>query len=71
MGQARSRDTIEAMRAAVPPGQPRLGREARRLLAEATRSLQAGHLIPEWSSNGSWPSGSANCACPRMNSRPG
>lgn len=46
MGQARSRDTIEAMRAAVPPGQPRLGREARRLLAEATRALQASHTAP-------------------------
>jgi len=43
MRQARARDTIEAMRAAAPPGQPRLGREARRLLAEATRSLLASH----------------------------
>lgn len=46
MGHARARDTIEAMRAAVPPGQPRLGREAQRLLAEATRSLLASHTDP-------------------------
>jgi len=46
MGQARVRDTIDAMRAAVPPGQPRLGRAARRLLAEATRSLLASHTDP-------------------------
>jgi nucleoside-diphosphate-sugar epimerase len=46
MGQAQARDTIEAMRAAVPPGQPWLGAEARRLLAEATRSLLASHADP-------------------------
>jgi NAD(P)-dependent dehydrogenase (short-subunit alcohol dehydrogenase family) len=40
------RDTIAAMRAAVPPGQARLGGEARRLLAEATRALLAGHTDP-------------------------
>jgi nucleoside-diphosphate-sugar epimerase len=34
------------MRAAVPPGQPRLGRAERRLLAEATRSLLASHTDP-------------------------
>ena len=41
MSQARARDTIEAMRAAVPPGQARLTAEARRVLAEGTRSLLA------------------------------
>ncbi len=46
MSQARARDTIEAMRAAVPPGQPRLGAQARRLLTEATRSLLASHTDP-------------------------
>ena len=46
MSQARTRDTIEAMRAAVPPGQSRLGEQARRLLTEATRSLLASHTDP-------------------------
>lgn len=41
MSQARTRGAIEAMRAAVPPGQPRLGEKERRVLAEATRCLLA------------------------------
>jgi nucleoside-diphosphate-sugar epimerase len=40
------RDTIAAMRAAVPPGQARLGGEACHLLAEATRALLASHTDP-------------------------
>jgi hypothetical protein len=43
MGLTHGRETIEIMRAAVPPGQPQLGEEARQLLTEATRSLLASH----------------------------
>ena len=46
MSQPRARDTIEAMRAMVPPGQSQLGEEARRRLSEATRSLLASHTDP-------------------------
>ena len=46
MSQPRARDTIEAMRAMVPPGQSQLGEEARRRLTEATRSLLASHTDP-------------------------
>lgn len=46
MSQARARGTIEVMRAAVPPGQPRLSEWERRVLAEATRCLLAGHTDP-------------------------
>ena len=46
MSQPRARDTIEAMRTMVPPGQSQLGEEARRRLSEATRSLLASHTDP-------------------------
>jgi FlaA1/EpsC-like NDP-sugar epimerase len=46
MSQARIQETIAAMRAAVPPGQPRLSEDEQQLLAGATRSLLASHTDP-------------------------